>query len=255
MTNMPAEYIATGADKYTVMIGRALFPEGEVNAVDARELHAKLGVQTDFRHWIKRRIEECRFIEGVDFIAVKNDLGGIIEKKDYFLALDPAKHVAMVERNEAGFRIRQYFINFEKKARAFLVDPARMTRLDIAKMLVESEEGRLVLAAKVEADAPKVAGFDVFLNTEGTMTFTEVAKVLGLSGKELTRRLRAGKYLTEDRNAHGDYNNYPRPKYVALGWFVRKEELGNDVRRFFPLTRVTPKGADEIRKLVEEGKL
>jgi len=95
-------------------------PKEEINAVDARELHEKLGVQTAFKDWIARRIEECQFVENTDFILVAqkratNGRGGDRRSKSYWLTLDAAKHIAMMERSEAGFAARQYFIECEKE--------------------------------------------------------------------------------------------------------------------------------------------
>lgn len=38
-------------------------------AIDARELHAFLEVRSEFRNWIKNRIDQYGFMQDVDFIA------------------------------------------------------------------------------------------------------------------------------------------------------------------------------------------
>ena len=37
--------------------------------VCARELHQKLEVKSQFRVWVKRRIEEAQLIESIDFVT------------------------------------------------------------------------------------------------------------------------------------------------------------------------------------------
>ncbi len=98
------------------MVGQEVF-----NAVDARELHAKMKVGKDFSTWIKDRIEQCSFVQGVDFVKFPK-IGESKSKLlvEYHFTLDAAKHLAMLERNEVGFLIRQYFIEFEKTAREIL---------------------------------------------------------------------------------------------------------------------------------------
>lgn len=95
----------------------------EVNAVNARELHEKLEVKTQFKDWMPRRIEEFGFEEGRDFTVLKNEHGrnvsGKFSSKEYIISLDMAKELAMVENNEQGRRIRRYFIEVEKNARKF----------------------------------------------------------------------------------------------------------------------------------------
>ena len=89
--------------------------------IDARLLHSQLQISTPFSIWVKRRIEEFGFEENQDFFSVRKNrltkmLGGQ-NAVDYHLTMDMAKELAMLERNEVGKRIRQYFIAVEKEAR------------------------------------------------------------------------------------------------------------------------------------------
>lgn len=94
------------------------------NKVDARELWEKLGVQDKFATWISRRIEKYGFQESLDFAVRKNATGESngFQAIDYDLTIDTAKELAMVENNEAGRKIRQYFIWVENKHRAITSD-------------------------------------------------------------------------------------------------------------------------------------
>lgn len=83
---------------------------------NARDLHAALGVDTRFDDWIRRRIEEYGFADGEDFSSTLRKTRGR-PATDYHLTLDMAKELAMVENNDAGRRIRRYFIALEKQAR------------------------------------------------------------------------------------------------------------------------------------------
>ena len=44
-----------------------------VETVNARELHAFLEVQTRFNDWIKNRIEQYDFVEGLDFCSILSE--------------------------------------------------------------------------------------------------------------------------------------------------------------------------------------
>lgn len=89
--------------------------------VDAEELHMRLGVGKDFSTWIKGRNDKYGFSEGSDFIEEKNfpQNGGKIgrgrPKGKYFITLDMAKHLSMVEKTAKGREARQYFIEQEKR--------------------------------------------------------------------------------------------------------------------------------------------
>lgn len=89
--------------------------------VNAKDLHAFLGVETKFRDWIKRRISDYSFTQDIDFCEISNlSNRGFwqTESKDYLLSLDMAKELCMVERNDKGRQARRYFIEMEKQAKA-----------------------------------------------------------------------------------------------------------------------------------------
>jgi phage anti-repressor protein len=106
--------------------GQSLIPvkQGAIGGVptmvcDGRELHAFLGNRDHFSMWIRNRIEKFGFEENQDFtIASGNSEAkrGGSNRKDYTLALDMAKELAMVENNDQGRRARRYFIDMERRA-------------------------------------------------------------------------------------------------------------------------------------------
>ena len=102
-----------------INITKTTINDEEVNAVNARELWQKLGVKTQFNHWIGRRINDYGFEDGVDFTVVKNGHGvnGQFKPTEYIISIDMAKELAMVENNERGREIRRYFIEVEKQYR------------------------------------------------------------------------------------------------------------------------------------------
>lgn len=87
-------------------------------AVNARELHAFLGVGKDFSSWIKERISKYGFVENQDFSSFteigEREVGATV-RKEYALSLDMAKELSMVENNERGRQARKHFIECEKK--------------------------------------------------------------------------------------------------------------------------------------------
>lgn len=105
--------------KKFVRIKDAVVGEEKQKTVNARDLWNALGSKRQFGNWIEDRLSE--FIEGQDF-TVNNfvngrDSSGRFTAKEYLLTLDVAKHLAMLERNEKGRKIRQYFIEIEKMMR------------------------------------------------------------------------------------------------------------------------------------------
>lgn len=128
------------------------------SVVSARELHSFLESKREFATWVKDRINKYGFVENEDFTVfdeiVKNSNGGR-PLKEYALTIDTAKELAMVEGNEKGKQARQYFIECERKAKNPI---ASLSRLDIAKMLLESETEKQKL---LEENAQKEAELEL----------------------------------------------------------------------------------------------
>ena len=112
------------------------FVEVELNGkvqlgVNARDLHKMLESKQDFSTWIKRRISQCGFEEGFDYVRLhqKMEVDLSSTKKwsskardqiriEYIITADMAKHLGLMEKTPQGHQIREYFIQQEKVARS-----------------------------------------------------------------------------------------------------------------------------------------
>lgn len=118
--------------------------ENKEKLINARELHKKLENKRQFANWIKQRIEQFRFIENEDFIRfnkfVKGDEKGFGNKTiiEYYLTIDMAKELAMVENNEIGRKIRRYFIEVEKRYRTIVETPQNI--FDFMRLAIDQIE-------------------------------------------------------------------------------------------------------------------
>lgn len=135
--------------KELVRIEESVIGTEKRKTVNARDLWKALGSKRQFGNWIEDRLSE--FIEEQDF-TVNNfvngrDANGRFTAKDYLLTLDVAKHLAMLERNDQGRKIRQYFIEIEKAYR----EESRKEYADIALLLetIRRQE-RELFAAELE---------------------------------------------------------------------------------------------------------
>lgn len=128
-------------------------------AVNARELHKLLEVGKDFSNWMRERRSQLNMVEGIDFVIVENlsspesasskndkkntentarqnrgavnrDTSGLIagaNRIDYFVSMDMAKHLSMLQKNAQGHRARMYFIECEKQLRKREIEHAART--------------------------------------------------------------------------------------------------------------------------------
>lgn len=240
-------------------------------AVNARELHEKLGNKKQFANWIQLRIEQYGFVENQDFQVfnqkVKNSNGGR-SRKEYALSLDMAKELCMVENNDAGRRIRKYFIEVEKKARTqnpFAIPQTYSEALQLAaNQAKQIEQQKLALEQKkIENDKlvadgkrkdativrmkPKEVFSDAVAGSKGNCLVGEVAKLITQNGYKIGEKqffawLRDNGYLGKK----GERYNIPNQQYMGKNPFFyikRGVRQGNSgVLHTTSTTMLTPKG-------------
>ena len=106
-----------------------IFDGEEQTSVNARELWKELGSKRQFGNWIKERLSD--FVDGQDYTInkiVNGENRGRFAPTEYYITLDVAKHLAMLERNERGKKIRRILLECEK----------HMQREEIAKEYVKT---------------------------------------------------------------------------------------------------------------------
>ncbi len=88
--------------------------------VSARELHQKLEATERFNSWMDRMLK-YGFELNTDYTTVKvltevQNNGGIQKREldEYYISIDMAKEICMIQRSEIGKKFRQYFIECEK---------------------------------------------------------------------------------------------------------------------------------------------
>ena len=92
-----------------------------IKTISARELYQELGLsKTNFSKWIKVNLLDNPFFkENIDFITVRAKYEQMpkmfVEREDYQVTIDTAKHLAMLSKTEKAHNIRNYFIEVEKK--------------------------------------------------------------------------------------------------------------------------------------------
>jgi len=155
--------------------------------VNARDLHAFLGVGKDFTNWIKDQISRARLVENRDFVVFAqkgvNPSGGR-PTAEYHLTLDAGKHVSMMSNTDKGFEVRDYFIECERIVKdpvALLNDPATLKSLLLAN-LQTVEEQKLQLEQRdklISVVAPKAAALEKITIADGEMCLSNAGKVLG----------------------------------------------------------------------------
>ena len=100
-----------------IPVFNGLIQNQPVQLCNARELHAFVESKQQYTDWIKNRINEYGFIQDEDYLVITERTNGR-PRKEYHITLDMGKELGMVERNERGRQIRQYFIRCERTLKA-----------------------------------------------------------------------------------------------------------------------------------------
>lgn len=230
--------------------------------VSARDLYIGLGYnQSQYSRWVKQYVINNEFFEeGEDWSLLDNrveSLGRGNFSQDYSISLKAAKKLSMLAKTEVGNKIRDYFIECEKKSQENkqllpdFTDPAAAAiawaEQYRAKIQLERENHKnetLLIEAR-----PKVEFYDAVTDSKDVIDMAQVAKVLnmGVGRNRLFAILRDNNILTQ-RNA-------PMQQYVDNGWLRCVEShytKPNGDTCINIKTVVFQKGLDGIRKLLNK---
>ena len=194
-----------------------------IPTTNARDLHEFLEVGKVFAAWISERIKQYGFAENTDYIVFsetgKNSSGGR-PRTEYFVSLDMAKELSMVERTEKGKEARQYFIACERRAKQLTPvafdpdDPAQLRGL-----LVNYAERTQIAEGRVIELEPKAEAMERLVASEGSVTPRVAAKVLDVGERKFIKWMevnswafRQGKILQgyAERRKQGYVEHEPR---------------------------------------------
>lgn len=239
-----------------------LVNENVDKAVNARMLHAYLGVGKDFSSWFKAQIKRCDLIEDTDYQAltlkVENSNGiGYSHRTEYALTLDAAKEVSMMSQTEKGKVARRYFIECEKRLKSQSHSPLPMflQRYILNENAVPYTYFSVINAIYTEVyKALEHAGYVIPDNTiKGTVMCPEVSV-----GKTFARYLRdQGSDLWEKRKTYTHRfgngrtckaNMYPIEVYHLFVRFIHEVWLPTKAPIYFKT--VAPEALTYLPKLL-----
>lgn len=197
--------------------------------IDGRELHAKLGIESNYTTWFSRMCE-YGFSEKADFEKrfpnLESGQNGGQNKVNHSLTLSMAKEICMLQRTDLGRQIRKYLIEVEQAwntpelmmARALKWADGKINALtgEVAQLGEEVKR----LGTKVAEDKPKVLFADSVSASKQCILVGELAKLLRQNGvnvgqTRMFERLRRDGYLHKG----GAQQNMPTQRSMELGLF------------------------------------
>lgn len=233
--------------------------ENDRPTVLGRELHERLGINSNYTTWFSRMCE-YGFAENQDFIALfqkrKTAQGNETTYTDHQLTIDMAKQICMIQRTEIGRQYREYFLEIERKWN----DPqAVMARsLIYANRQLEVVTGQLAEANaqlneannRIDKLMPKADYYDAVAASEGLTSFRETAKLFGMKEKDFIAFIEKRRLCYRD--GHGRLIAYAENR--SKKWFELKEctyRSGAEVKTAI-YTKITPLGRTKIFELIRK---
>lgn len=121
--------------------------------------------------------------------------------------------------------------------------PAELSRMDILRLALESEEAKIKAETALALAAPKVEMVDRYMAATGTQTFRQVAKLLGAKEPAFRAFLAARRILYQIGSVWTPY-----AEHLDAGRFVVKTGSA-DNGHSFSAARFTPKGVAWVSAL------
>lgn len=222
--------------------------ENNEQAVSARELHEKLGIQKRFTDWFSYQAEKLGLREGFEFITILGETSPIGGRPatDYIVPLDIAKHICMISGGEKAHAIREYFIQVE---RAWNSPEQVMARaLQIANRSIDTYKDKLLTMEQTVKELAPAAEFgNAIGNCKDAILIRDFAKVLANAGIKIGQDrlfgwLHTKGYIFRDRSSR-DWRPYQR--FVDQGLFrVKETKVGTSSHgeKISFTTKITGKG-------------
>ncbi|WP_052143554.1 antA/AntB antirepressor family protein [Aeromonas hydrophila] len=251
---------ASGTDNQgpLIPVGQRQIGDDLVQTVNARELHAFMEVGKVFAAWIQERIEQFGFVENQDFIVIsetgKNPKGGR-PSKEYFLTLDMAKELSMLERNAKGKQARQYFIQCEQMVQQKPVDPmvALNDPATMRGLLLTYTEKVLVLEEQVEGMKPKVEALERIAIADGSLNLTEAAKALQQPPRKFNQHLCNLRWIYKRTGGRHWLGYQDKVQQGLVEHKVTAVSLADGSERLCEQVRITPKGLTKLALQLSRG--
>ena len=186
--------------------------ENQEPIVSGRELHEVLGVESNYTTWFNRMCE-YGLTENIDFLPILEKSTGGRPEQNHAIKLDMAKEIAMIQRNEQGKKVRQYFIQVEKDFNSPEKIMARALKIAEGKLnilqLENTQQKQLIGELKPKADY-----LDQILQSKALVTITAIAKDYGMSAKTLNKKLHELKVQFKQGHQWFLYSNYHNCGYT-----------------------------------------
>ncbi|WP_375662767.1 antA/AntB antirepressor family protein [Bartonella sp. CL266QHHD] len=227
-----------------------------VQTVNARELHAFLEAKRDFSNWIKDRIIKYNLEEGIDYILTLAKTGERqnVVLKEYYLTLNVAKELSMLENNKKGREARLYFIKCERLLKQVVTPQVDYSKPEALLGVLNHLQSQIEQKDNTIAElAPKAEALEGLKRSDGLFGLIEAAKMLEVRPKDLTDYLRQNDWVY--RRAPGapllPYQDKIKKGFMDCPAITIQRPDGTE--KVLPSTKITSRGLACLREQIFGG--
>ncbi len=218
--------------------------------INARELHKTLENKRQFANWIKQRIEQYGFIENKEYIRfnnfVKGDEKGYGNKSqiDYYLTVNMAKELCMVENNIIGKKLRLYFIEIENRYKKIITNPTNI--FDFMRLALNQIEENTKDIDILKLDVKELKSkIDIKIQNDYCLA-SDIAEQLNLYSENKIPHSNLIGAIARELGYKVSYKHYYEDEYIAIIKDLTKNEYWQ--------VYFKPKAVKEIIKWFQQNK-
>lgn len=171
-------------------------------AVSARELHEFLSGGERFSKWFERMVSygfqiNADYVGCTRWYAPANQ-----ELQDFFVSIDMAKEISMIQRSDKGKQARQYFIECERKlvnaSQPVMALPDFTNPALAARAWADEVEAKLIAQEQLSIAQPKADALDYISTAVNSLNARDTAKTLGVQPKKFNDWCIAHQWMYRD---------------------------------------------------------
>ena len=215
--------------------------------INARELHKELNNKRQFADWIKQRIDKYKFLENQDFVKLHNFVmvGNLKRPQiDYYLTIDMAKELCMVENNENGRKIRRYFIEVEKRYREIINTPTNI--FDFMRLALNQIELNSKNIENLQLDVDDLKSKNDVKIKSNYCLASDIAEQLNIYSENKIPHSNLIGAIARQLGYKISYKHYYEDNYIAVVKDISKNEYWQ--------VYFKPRAVEEIQKWFKENK-
>jgi anti-repressor protein len=218
-------------------------------SINARELHEKLEVKSEFRTWIKRAVDKYNFEENIDFQADQNRSPSGQTQKDYYTTVDMAKELCMLDDSDKGRSFRKYFIAKENELK--LTKTPQIDSKFLLQIAEEMQRKELLIEQQKTIIDNQDISIEKISNVQDTYSIRETSNRLIMQEKKLIEWL-LKKWCQRLSDGLSGKKIYSTSYSKTNRFCVDKAVLNKGRASYYHQCRITHKGLEYLLKNREQ---